>query len=110
MSGTMIYAIERTTNPTSMVFFPNVGTSVYYTLLAITNVGFEGFLPTTYLGKWIACATITIGILSSRTPDGCGRIFHCVVSFNHRCADTAVDPLAVQPPVAHQEERDHLSR
>ena len=40
-------------------------TSVYYTILAITNVGFEGFLPSTYLGKWIACAAITIGILSS---------------------------------------------
>ncbi|CAF0867992.1 unnamed protein product [Adineta ricciae] len=63
--GTIIYTIERTTNPTSTVLFPNVGTSVYYTILAITNVGFEGFLPSTYLGKWMACAAITIGILSS---------------------------------------------
>ncbi|CAF4408883.1 unnamed protein product, partial [Adineta steineri] len=62
--GTIIYSIERTTNPTSTVLFPNVGTSIYYTILAITNVGFEGFLPSTYLGKWIACAAITIGILS----------------------------------------------
>ncbi len=63
--GTIIYSIERTINPTSTILFPNVGTSVYYTILAITNVGFEGFLPSTYLGKWIACAAITIGILSS---------------------------------------------
>ncbi|CAF4641081.1 unnamed protein product [Rotaria sp. Silwood2] len=58
--GAIIYAIERTTNPSSTILFPNVGNSVYYTLLAITNVGFEGFLPSTYLGKWIACAAITI--------------------------------------------------
>ena len=63
----MIYAIERTTNPTSTILFPNVGTSIYYTILAITNVGFEGFLPSTYLGKWIACAAITIGILSGKS-------------------------------------------
>ncbi|CAF3371680.1 unnamed protein product, partial [Rotaria sp. Silwood2] len=62
--GAIIYAIERTTNPSSTILFPNVGNSVYYTLLAITNVGFEGFLPSTYLGKWIACAAITIGILT----------------------------------------------
>lgn len=63
--GALIYSIERTTNPTSTIFFPNVGNSVYYTLLAITNVGFEGFLPSTYLGKWIACAAITTGLLTS---------------------------------------------
>ncbi len=63
--GTMIYTIERTTNPASTILYPNVGNGVYYAILAITNVGFEGFLPTTYLGKWIACAAITIGIVTS---------------------------------------------
>ena len=63
--GTIIYSIERMTNPESTVLFPNIGNSVYYTLLAITNVAFEGFLPSTYAGKWIACAAITIGLLSS---------------------------------------------
>ncbi len=63
--GTIIYSIERTTNPASTILYPNVGNGVYYTILAITNVGFEGFLPTTYLGKWIACAAITIGIVTS---------------------------------------------
>ncbi|CAF3819351.1 unnamed protein product [Rotaria sordida] len=66
--GAIIYSIERTTNPTSTILFPNVGNSVYYTLLAITNVGFEGFLPSTYLGKWIACAAITIGLLTINIP------------------------------------------
>ena len=63
--GTIIYSIERTTNPGSTILFPNVGNSVYYTILAITNVGFEGFLPSTYLSKWIACAAITIGLFTS---------------------------------------------
>ncbi|CAF2066459.1 unnamed protein product [Rotaria magnacalcarata] len=67
--GAVIYSIERTTNPaTSTILFPTVGNSVYYTLLAITNVGFEGFLPSTYLGKWIACAAITIGLLTIALP------------------------------------------
>ncbi|CAF3405973.1 unnamed protein product [Rotaria socialis] len=67
--GAIIYSIERTTNPaTSTILFPNVGNSVYYTLLAITNVGFESFLPSTYLGKWIACAAITIGLLTIALP------------------------------------------
>jgi hypothetical protein len=65
--GTVIYSIERTTNPASTILYPNVGNGVYYAILAITNVGFEGFLPTTYLGKWITCAAITIGILTSMT-------------------------------------------
>jgi hypothetical protein len=63
--GTIIYTIERTTNPESTILYPNVGNGVYYAILAITNVGFEGFLPTTYLGKWIACIAITIGLLTS---------------------------------------------
>ena len=65
--GSMIYTIERLTNPTSLRLCPKVGTSIYYTILAITNVGFEGFLPSTYLGKWIACAAITIGLLTSKS-------------------------------------------
>ena len=69
--GTILYTIERITNPSSTVLFPNVGTSVYYTILAITNVGFEGFLPSTYLGKWITCAAITIGFLTSMKNQIC---------------------------------------
>ena len=79
--GTMIYTIERTTNPASTIIYPNVGNGVYYAILAITNVGFEGFLPTTYLGKWIACAAITIGIITSKKkeilPNDLMIFFHC---------------------------------
>lgn len=67
--GSMIYTVERLSNPISMRLGPTVGVSVYYTILAITNVGLEGFLPTTYVGKWIACTAITIGLFTSKSID-----------------------------------------
>jgi len=100
--GTIIYSIERTINPTSTILFPNVGTSVYYTLLAITNVGFEGFLPSTYLGKWIACAAITIGILSSMKK----RIFLIVcfsyMVFYNSCFDITIDFITISSTITYE--------
>jgi hypothetical protein len=64
--GTVLYSIERTSNPDSTRLFPNVAIGIYYTILAMTNVGLDGFLPSTYLGKWIACAAVTLGLFTSR--------------------------------------------
>ncbi|CAF0740988.1 unnamed protein product [Didymodactylos carnosus] len=66
--GTLLYVIERSINPSSIILFPEVGQSIYYTLLAISNVGFEQFLPSTYIGKWIACLAITIGLFTMVLP------------------------------------------
>jgi hypothetical protein len=85
--GTILYSIERLTNPSSTILFPNVGTSVYYTILAITNVGFEGFLPSTYLGKWITCAAITIGFLTS-TKKNPFLLIHCIHTYDSFIAIT----------------------
>ncbi len=85
----MIYSIERITNPASTILYPNVGNGVYYTILAITNVGFEGFLPTTYLGKWIACAAITIGILTSTQKKK--NFFRKIIIFYNSCFGITID-------------------
>ena len=89
--GTMIYTIERMNEPNSNRLFPSIAISVYYTILAITNVGFEGFLPASYLGKWIACAAITFGLFTSK------KRFCSISSSNISSLVTLPLPLILSP-------------
>ena len=66
VTGSIMYIVEGSQN----VKFSNIPTSIYWSIITITTVGFGDVVPITTAGKIITCFMVLIGYAIIAVPTG----------------------------------------
>jgi len=102
ISTGFIYAVEVSENPD----ISNFGDAFYYTVIAISTVGFGDIVPVTTAGRWITVTTVLVGFVlipwqasrlrtvsngNETTCSRCGQTVDETDRYCRRCGMTLVD-------------------